>query len=485
MKHQWQHRVLGLPVLIWMLAYAAPPAVGQTFNVEVDWLKAADHTHKPNICELNAVAAAFTRNGFTLNIEMGDEITETTALEAIDFVTPNEFDNGEWAALETANRDHAAGSGWHYMIFGHNYTYDGTATTSSGLAEINGDEFLVSLASFPSMGSAFDRAGTFMHELGHNLSLRHSGDQDENVVRQFKPNYPSVMTYRYQLIGVRNGIECQSLSSMPVYLYNLDYSHGECTKLLDETGLVEESGIGFGGVDWDCDTMVSGIASKDVSSATLWCSSSGAKSVLKDYDDWGNIESAADTTDASPESVTCMTLEQSNRLLETGCVQLDPCLPDTGSTCEPPECFLVIGDGPGSATYFEIDHLFQTQIGEVEDSYAVLMEDLPEFVLPTLQGTAGLVGPGGQRSSTRGNSASPSWMLDGHLVVQILLWNPAVFPAQPEQYSAGLAVQVLPNGKILTTPYGTSQGGIDVWAEVYTNSQGKKMLRFPFSIVGF
>jgi hypothetical protein len=68
--------------------------------------------------------------------------------------------------------------------------------------------------------------------------------------------------------------------------------------------------------------------------------------------------------------------------------------------------------------------------------------------------------------------------------VQVLMWNPTVFPGQPEQFSTGLLVQILPGGDVVTAPYGTPVGGIDIWAEVSINAQGQKVLRFPFSIDG-
>ena len=43
-----------------------------------------------------------------------------------------------------------------------------------------------------------------MHELGHNLGLRHGGD--DNVHR--KPNYLSVMNYSFQTTGMTiDGLE--------------------------------------------------------------------------------------------------------------------------------------------------------------------------------------------------------------------------------------------------------------------------------------
>jgi hypothetical protein len=48
------------------------------------------------------------------------------------------------------------------------------------------------------VGTPIQQAGTFMHELGHNLSRHHGGDTDCNN----KPNYLSVMNYLFQQEGL-------------------------------------------------------------------------------------------------------------------------------------------------------------------------------------------------------------------------------------------------------------------------------------------
>ena len=80
---------------------------------------------------------------------------------------------------------------------------------------------------------------------------------------------------------------------------------------------------------------------------------------------------------------------------------------------------------------------------------------------------------------------TPAWMLDGDFAVQVLMWNPQVFPGQPEQYTAGLYVSIQPDGSVLTAPYGTDLGGMAVWHEIDTNAAGQRVIRFPFSIPGF
>ena len=73
----------------------------------------------------------------------------------------------------------------------------GTNSNSSGQAELPGDDLIVSLQCF---GSTSNVANTIMHELGHNLGLHHGGNVDAN----YKPNYNSVMNYRFQFPGRRH-----------------------------------------------------------------------------------------------------------------------------------------------------------------------------------------------------------------------------------------------------------------------------------------
>jgi hypothetical protein len=108
---------------------------------------------------------------------------------------------------------------FHYGIFAHNQSPvpPATTTNSSGCAEILGNDFLVTLGNWanPSInctltpefctplnpvphlnvGTRGHRAATFMHELGHNLGLRHGGGDAVNC----KPNYRSIMNYAYQM----------------------------------------------------------------------------------------------------------------------------------------------------------------------------------------------------------------------------------------------------------------------------------------------
>ena len=63
------------------------------------------------------------------------------------------------------------------------------------------------------------------------------------------------------------------------------------------------------------------------------------------------------------------------------------------------------------------------------------------------------------------------------------MWNPTVFPSNPEQWTGGLHVTTWSNGTVSAEPYGAEDGMTIGW-EVATQS-GQRLLRFPFSIHAF
>ena len=74
----------------------------------------------------------------------------------------------------------------------------GTDSRSSGQAEINGDDMIVATLCWGTNPASV--ANTIVHELGHNLGLLHGGFEGVN----WKPNYNSVMNYKYQFPGADN-----------------------------------------------------------------------------------------------------------------------------------------------------------------------------------------------------------------------------------------------------------------------------------------
>lgn len=80
---------------------------------------------------------------------------------------------------------------FHYGLFVHGQP----GSSSSGIAELAGNDFMISLGSFDgNIGNYHEQEGTLMHEIGHNLGLWHGGGDNTNC----KPNYLSVMSYARQ-----------------------------------------------------------------------------------------------------------------------------------------------------------------------------------------------------------------------------------------------------------------------------------------------
>jgi len=134
---------------------------------------------------------------------------------------------------------------FRWALFGHDLKPPGSnpGARSSGCAEIGGDDLVVTLGSIyagtlggptgvplpPHLnGNVNDQAGTFMHELGHTLGLRHGGPDNVNC----KPNYLSVLSYARQFSD-----------GVPLTARRLDYSRSALATL-DENNLSETLGIG-------------------------------------------------------------------------------------------------------------------------------------------------------------------------------------------------------------------------------------------------
>jgi hypothetical protein len=138
---------------------------------------------------------------------------------------------GEFDVLKFAHFDQDREPVFHYVISAH--AHDGTA---SGISrDIPASDLLITLGAGCQQAQGADctldakaQAGTLMHELGHNLGLRHGGADDT----RYKPNYLSVMNYTFQLTGVV-GVDLSA---------KVDYSRFRLS--LDETALDEAHGFG-------------------------------------------------------------------------------------------------------------------------------------------------------------------------------------------------------------------------------------------------
>lgn len=354
-----------------LLTGGASVSSAETFRIEIDYMVDTSignaHSHQPTQAEIDAVVQMFACQGHTLVVEVSDAIPHYDVLQ----LDPNDRNNffgysgtdDSFGSIRSTYFDRAGESGWHYAVFGHQYEWrrqetDGTWTYfdsgSSGLGQQPGANLVVTLGTFSGQtGTPFDKASTLAHEFGHNLGLSHCGDEDCGTVGNNKPNLVSIMSYNYQLEGVRSGLLCNQLvPASAAYLFKeLDYSGGRMCPL-DESGLDETLGTTFKAVDWDCSGAIAGTVSQDLGTdGPTWCSNNGSLDVIADYNEWGNLTDttkmlARDAAEIVPRLDPCISAEEVEALRKAVCPQ--PAL--ATESCVAPKTYWVKQSGSSSGT---------------------------------------------------------------------------------------------------------------------------------------
>ena len=212
------------------------------------------------------------------------------------------YDWSEFQAIKDSNFDAARRDIFHYVVYAHYGPARGSSTEPrTGLLGesrgIPGSDLVVYdevVANRPQV-----EAVNLMHELGHNLNLRHGGGEGSPPFN-YKPNYLSIMNYSFSMWGIPS-----SRGRL------IDYSRQELAGL-DETSLSEPDGLQVVGggtvpshlrtsyfcpgarrlgnpvpanqsINWDCfgDNTGTGIRA-DINGRV-------ADQTLDGYDDWANI----------------------------------------------------------------------------------------------------------------------------------------------------------------------------------------------------
>lgn len=208
----------------------------------------------------------------------GGSVPYTTYLGTSD---PGSCQNYSWDGFQAYKDAYMSSSRqglFHYMIFAYDLSVG--CGTVSGISRNNAvdsefvkgaQDFIVSVGGWTSHGSMDQREGTFIHELGHNLGLRHGGSDHKN----YKPNYLSVMNYSFQMSGVyRDGA-----------WGHYDYSRFLLPSL-SETTLYEVKGLGSKAANYG---------------TRWWCGSDWLYSyAANSYIDW-NCNSTYETTAKSAD----------------------------------------------------------------------------------------------------------------------------------------------------------------------------------------
>lgn len=282
--------------------------------VEIDYMEG----HYPDVDALEQVRAAFAAYdppinlhyfidekvlshsyetrfpGFNRGTTWGFDQVKQCRFGTLEERGKTESDPCEWANQDNRKAKKAI---FHYALYVHAQKAD---TTSSGIAEVFGNDFMISLGAFSGgVGSTDEQAGTFMHELGHNLRLHHGGSEFDTV--NCKPNHLSVMNYARQFSNL-------------VSDRALDYSRAKVgvpsesqVDPLNENALKEWTGLsnyedntqrivygpipplilpttGGMAIDWDLDGFIQESTSSNINSVE-GCPTSSLES-LDGHDDW-------------------------------------------------------------------------------------------------------------------------------------------------------------------------------------------------------
>lgn len=279
---------------------AAPRAGAASFLIELDYMANSDHSHRPSQFVIDAVVEMFACRGHQLTIIVDDEIPHHNVMVR-DPNNCNEFFDYDGATnsfgrLRDQHFDLINNPAAQYCIFGHFYQdSDCNLTDSSGLAEGPGRYFIVTLADHENqVGSEFKQAATLAHEFGHTLGLSHCGPDDCDTLGNHNPLLPSVMSYRYQLSGVRNVLKCNNIIHPKARFKQLDYSAGNMCSL-NENSINEIISVRMGSTDWDCDGTFESNVVADISNGDngdSWCGETGIRSTVHDTDEWAIVAGA-------------------------------------------------------------------------------------------------------------------------------------------------------------------------------------------------
>lgn len=274
--------------------------VHKNILLEYDWFDdnaepavCGPHSHRPTQAIADRVAQAFAASPVsnpdgTTGVTLIQDFGQGGLLSGGNFVADADgvIDGGvnapTFQAIKAANFAANRQDYFHYVLMPHRY---GTSSGSSGQAELPGNDLIVSLYCY---GSTSNVANTIMHELGHNLGLHHGGFQDCN----YKPNYNSVMNYLYQFDGI-------DTNCTPPGNGLLSYSIGDRIDL-DENDLDENLGTcGAPAWDWNGNATIESGVALDLNSGdtTQFITCLGVMNVLKDWDDWANLNFAGLTQD--------------------------------------------------------------------------------------------------------------------------------------------------------------------------------------------
>lgn len=299
-------------------------ALRKDLLVEIDWIEGSE-----------CVADGFTRRPTAENVAMLEEMFAGVAIInpdgsygihlVIDYGQGDNFGGGgeidapdalldgvftrptsEFRNTRDAHFDANRIGYFHYGIVA--WRFDHPGNLASGVAELGGDDFIVALGcSSNDFIGAVSYANTIAHELGHNLGLLHGGADECN----FRPNYNSVMNYRYQF---GSDTSCDGFSD-----YEIGAFSAGTRPSLDEADLDENRGVcGHPAVDLNFNGLIESHIVRDLNSddGNQASACGGTLTLLEDTNDGAlmslGLIANADANEGVPlqHEVVCTALPQ-------------------------------------------------------------------------------------------------------------------------------------------------------------------------------
>ena len=314
----------------------ADPNVPDIF-VEIDWMvrpakkflfweTKSSYSFRPNENIMRTIYNVFKTHGINIHLDVGEDSTDfvtgkkwgdLSGGNEIEYVKTLNVDRNYQTWNDLLDMSEVRTLVFHHCIFA-DYLYSDTSNTTSGITPGFGQYFAVTLGGWGSVNDT-TIAGTFMHELGHSLGLRHGGCDHEH----YKPNYLSIMNYAFQTTGLAgtgnlnysdyklpdineadinemNGIDPTGMTSGTNLATTIFYR----TASQITTGVISRTSIDFNG---------NGVLDQNVSldlnpGGNVYDSEI---SVLKSYNDWNGIDyhsgligSGTKTDDISTASIS-------------------------------------------------------------------------------------------------------------------------------------------------------------------------------------
>jgi hypothetical protein len=293
--------------------------------LHVDYMDNADQVCTPLHEALDKMRDAFLKKGIHVHLDCGDlysnsvspqdynldgkshKVPFSEVVSMLSIPNTTNFYSYKYKYMDLAKKQI-----FHYLLMSYKFSVLEGKSVTGGYGEIKGNDLIVANNFVYNLTSDQGRnkliniqAENIMHELGHNLGLRHGGADDVN----FKPNYFSIMNYEYNqglsTIGSNEGDRHYFMrrayfgdATFSWYDYSLTNDQTSNTCLIDfsdgsggqinENYVDESLGLmrpGTCGVDFNGDQAINNIITYAID-----LNKDGILKLLTDYDDWGNLD---------------------------------------------------------------------------------------------------------------------------------------------------------------------------------------------------